>query len=204
MLKGYVNEVLHVGLTLHADYASGTFDDLSTLPPEKTSLDEKDYAKLLRAALNRVILPDLKELIGQLPAKDIATFILALESGKVLAHSFEGGKWTRKSNFPQLSARAVLHSVLAYPEEYEFEARHRIRHALVYASRSSSFAAVRMPQGMEPTAWAMRQWAEVLLACPHEARDIIDEVELETGRIARAFGESAEAAGFRHRFCFYA
>lgn len=178
MLKGYVNEVLHVGLTLHADYAAGTFDDLSTLPPEKTSMDEKDYAKLLQAALNRVILPDLKELIGQLPAKDIATFILALESGKVLAHSFEGGKWTRKSNFPQLSARAVLHSVLAYPEEYEFEARHRIRHALVYASRSSSFAAVRMPQGMEPTAWAMRQWAEVLLACPHEARDIIDEVEL--------------------------
>ena len=178
MLQGYVNEVLQVGLTLHARYAGGTCNDLSPLPPAKTSMDEKEYAKLLTAALDRVILPELKELIGQLPAKDIATFILALESGKVLAHSFEGGKWTRRSNFPQLSARAVLHSVLAYPEEYEFEARHRIRHALVYASRSSSFAAVRMPQGMEPTAWAMRQWAEVLLACPHEARDVIEEVEL--------------------------
>jgi hypothetical protein len=94
MLKGYVNEVLHVGLTLHADYAAGTLDDLSPLPAEKTSMDEKDYAKLLKTALNRVILPELKKLIGQLPPKDIATFILALESGKVLAHSFEGGKWT--------------------------------------------------------------------------------------------------------------
>jgi hypothetical protein len=178
MLKGYVHEVLKVVLQLHADYARGSVGDAGTLPPQKSSMDEGDYAKLLHASLNRVLLPELKELVGKLPVHEVATFLLALESGKVLAHSFEGGKWTRKSNFPQLSARAVLHSVLAYPEEYEFEARHRIRHALVYASRSSSFAAVRMPQGMEPAAWALRQWAEVLLACPHEARDVVDEVEL--------------------------
>jgi hypothetical protein len=177
-LADYVNEVVRMALELHATYAGGDTNPTIKAPQVRPSINEKDYASVLHAGFNRVILPEFRELIGQLPAAEIATFVLALESGKVLAHSFEGGKWIRKSNFPQLSARAVLHSVLAYPDEYDFQARHRIRHALVYASRSSSFAAVRMPQGMEPGAWALRQWAEVLLACPHEIADVIDEVEL--------------------------
>lgn len=177
-LAEYVDEALRVVLELHAAYAGGDSSSPINSQALKAGMNEKEYAAVLRGGLNRVVLPEFRELIGQLPAREVATFVLALESGKVLAHSFEGGKWIRKSNFPQLSARAVLHSVLAYPEEYAFEARHRIRHALVYASRSSSFAAVRMPQGMEAGAWALRQWAEVLLACPHEICDVIDEVEL--------------------------
>ena len=34
--------------------------------------------------------------------------------------------------------------------------------------------------------------------------DLVDQVELEARRVARAFGESAEAAGFGHRFGFVA
>lgn len=180
-LKDYLHALLRGALALHASYVAG--DGIQEGPrvkgaPPTLPYSPDSYTQALTVSLHRVLLPELRELLGSLEASEIATFVLALESGKVLAHSFEGGKWIRKSNFPQLSARAVLHSVLAYPKEYDFHARHRIRHGLVYASRSSSFAAVRMPQGMLDSSWALRQWAEVLLASPFELDDVVDEVEL--------------------------
>jgi hypothetical protein len=180
-LKEYLHALLNGALSLHASYVSG--EGIQAAPqvkgaPPTLPYSPESYVQALKVSLHRVLLPELRELLGSLETSEIATFILALESGKVLAHSFEGGKWIRKSNFPQLSARAVLHSVLAYPKEYDFHARHRIRHGLVYASRSSSFAAVRMPQGMLDSSWALRQWAEVLLSSPFELDDVVDEVEL--------------------------
>jgi hypothetical protein len=120
----------------------------------------------------------MRQLIGSIPAAEIATTLLALEAGKVLAHSFEGGRWIKRSNFPQLSARAVLHSVVGYPGDYDFSSRQRIRRALIYASRSSSFAPVRMPIDLSEDIWVLRQWSEILLACPHELEAVSDEVEL--------------------------
>ncbi len=180
-LAEHVPNLLHAALALRASYASG----LTTTPPEGaisasslSAATSEVYAKALQGALHQVVSPQLRALIGQLSAQEVATFVLALESGKIIAHSLEGGKWFRRSNFPHLSARAILHSVVAYPKEYDFYARQRIRQALVYASRTSSFAPVRMPLGMSDDIWALRQWAEVLLASPHELGDAVNEIEL--------------------------
>ena len=190
-LAEHVPNILHAALTLHASYAGGESSGTpqGTIAPEQLNgATSEEYAHSLQGALHQVLSPHLRRLIGELSAREVATFVLALESGKILAHSFEGGKWFRRSNFPHLSARAVLHSVVAYPQEYGFDERQRIRQALVYASRTSSFAPVRMPIGMTDDIWAMRQWAEVLLAAPHELPDAVNEIEL-VGLVRAAHGK---------------
>ena len=180
-LAEHVPNLLHASLTLHASYAAGDTSrpPAETIPVSSLHAATSDlYARAIQGALHQVLSPRLRELIGQLSAHEVATFVLALESGKIIAHSYEAGKWFRRSNFPHLSARAVLHSVVSYPHEYDFESRQRIRQALVYASRTSSFAPVRMPLGMTDDIWALRQWAEILLAAPHELADAVDEIEL--------------------------
>ncbi|MEY4667627.1 MAG: hypothetical protein RL518_326 [Pseudomonadota bacterium] len=180
-LKEHVPNLLQVALELHSSYASGNSTDLpeDALPVDSLhGANSETYARALQGALHQVLSPHLRTLIGQLSAQEVATFVLALESGKIIAHSYEAGKWFRRSNFPHLSARAILHSVVAYPREFDFFSRQRIRQALVYASRTSSFAPVRMPIGMTDDIWALRQWAEVLLASPHELSDAVHEIEL--------------------------
>ena len=189
-LSQHVPHILHAALALHADYAAGNISGTAegAISPASLSGASSDvYSQALKGALHQVLSPRLRELLGSLPPHEVATFVLALESGKIVAHSYEGGKWFRRSNFPQLSARAVLHSVVAYPQEYDFGARQRVRQALVYASRTSSFAPVRMPIGMSDDIWALRQWAEVLLAAPHELADAVHEIEL-VGLVRAAHG----------------
>ncbi len=189
-LAAHVPNILEAALSLHASYAAGDTSqepDGVVAPSSLNAATSEVYAKALQGTLHTVLSADLRTLLGELSAHEIATLVLALESGKILAHSFEGGKWFRRSNFPHLSARAVLHSVVAYPQEYNFDARQRIRQALVYASRTSSFAPVRMPLGMTDDIWALRQWAEVLLAAPHELSDAVHEIEL-VGLVRAAHG----------------
>jgi hypothetical protein len=190
-LSEHVPHILNAALELRASYATGEVircPDGALSPSSLSGATSETYAQALKAALHQVLSPQVRELIGERPAHEVATLVLGLESGKILAHSFEGGKWFRRSNFPHLSARAVLHSVVAYPQEYGFDARQRIRRALVYASRTSSFAPVRMPIGMTDDIWALRQWAEVLLAAPHELADAVDEIEL-VGLVRAAHGK---------------
>lgn len=180
-LGEHVPDLLDAALSLHALYSGG--DVAQTQPSllesaQGEALSSENYGLAVKSALDRVLSPSLRRELGGLPATEIATAILALQCGKVLTHSFEGGRWTLSSQFPQLSARAVLHSVLAYPDDYGFDERTRIRQSLIYASRSSSFAPVRMPIGMPNDIWALRQWIEVLLANPHQLQFSADEVEL--------------------------
>jgi hypothetical protein len=180
-LGEHVPDLLEAALSLHARFAAGEFSEASPAGPEATTgkpFTSGEYASAVRSALDRVVSPELKRELGALSAAEVATTILSLQCGKVLAHSLEGGRWILRSQFPQLNARAVLHSVLEYPEECDFYQRTRIRQALIYASRSSSFAPVRMPIGMPNDIWALRQWVEVLLANPHELPAAADDVEL--------------------------
>lgn len=180
-LADHVPSVLRAALSLHAEYASGDATCTKASASSSASLvgaTSEQYSGSLKDAFHQVLTPKLRDEIAALSPEEIATFVLTMESGKILAHSLEAGKWFRRSNFPHLNARAVLHSVLAYPQEYTFEARQRIRQALVYASRTSSFAPVRMPVGMTDDVWALRQWAEALLAAPHELAHAVDELEL--------------------------
>ncbi len=178
-LRDNTKHLLSSVLSLHALYAAGEIR--GAVPAPATSghaASSFEYADRVRHAMHRILIPEMRQLIGSIPAAEIATTLLALEAGKVLAHSFEGGRWIKRSNFPQLSARAVLHSVVGYPGDYDFSSRQRIRRALIYASRSSSFAPVRMPIDLSEDIWVLRQWSEILLACPHELEAVSDEVEL--------------------------
>jgi len=178
-LHDNAHHLLSAILALHALYVAGDVRSSHQEPGgEHTPASSEEYAERVRLALHRVLTPTMRQLLGTIPAAELATTVLALEAGKVLAHSFEGGRWIKRSNFPQLSARAVLHSVVAYPVDYDFDARQRIRRALIYGSRRSSFAPVRMPTDMSEDIWVLRQWSEILLACPHELDAVADEVEL--------------------------
>ncbi len=177
--------LLRAALSLHACYASNELieerhpdAEATTAQQEEIKISIAEHAARIRLALHSVLTPEMRRCIGQLSASEIATVVLALESGKVLAYAADGDRWTRRSNFVHLNARAVLHSLSAYPEDYSFESRATIRRGLIYASRRSPFAPVRMPLDMSKQEWAIRQWSEVLLALPHEISTIAEEVEL--------------------------
>jgi hypothetical protein len=120
----------------------------------------------------------MKREIAKLSATELATAILSFHAGKVLAFGKVSGRWVRKSSFPHLSARAVLHSLPAFSAEFSFEARTLIRRALVYGARKSAFANVRFPIDMSLAEQALRQWIELLMACPYELQAVADDVEL--------------------------
>ncbi len=162
-------------------------------------LSGAEYAALLHGAFHRVLTPDMRSQLSELRATELASGILAFEAGKVLAYAKEAGQWLRKSNFGNLSGRAVLHSVAAFGKEYNFDERTTIRRSLIYASRSSVFAPVRFPIDLTDKSRSLRQWIELLMACPHELQAVADEVELvgivsETQRAwAQLFLEGAMA-----------
>ncbi len=174
-------EILGAALEQHSEYTAQRFESRGvedTLAVPSQGISSEEYGRSLKHAFDSVLTDSMKRVLAELPATEVASMILALESGKVLAHSFEGGKWVRRSNFPHLSARAVLHSIVEYPKDYDLCSRTRIRRGLIYAARKSAFSPVRMPIDMSDDSWALRQWAEVLLACPHEIVSVADEVEL--------------------------
>ncbi len=160
--------LLREALSIHRDYAAGSVNDRSQSDLLNQSDTELEYSQRMNSAFQRVLTSNMRATLGRIPAKEIATLTLAFECGKVLAHSFEGERWTRRSNFPHLSARAILHSLTEFPRDYSTESRNLIRRALVYAARRSPFAPIRLPVDLDLDTAALRQWAELLLASPHE------------------------------------
>lgn len=145
---------------------------------ELVGLSGEAYAAEVRGALWRVLTPLQRQALAGLAPADIAVLVLGLEAGKVLVHTREGGRWTRRSRFPQLCARAMVHSLPSFGTEYSYLARQTIRRAFVYGSRKSDFAAVRFPLDLSAESRAARQWVEILMACPHELAASAAEVEL--------------------------
>lgn len=177
-LPAHAEELLEVMLSLHATLGDDEPPRGVDRESVGTRLSSNEYAQRLGRAAMRVLTPTLRaELVG-IEAREVATMVLAIEAGKILAYGFEGEKWLRKSNFPQLSARAVLHSVSEFAEDYGTEARARIRNAIIFGSRRSVFAPVRLPRGLSAACRGLRQWAELLLAAPHELAAVTDEVEM--------------------------
>lgn len=168
-------------LTLHALYAAGAIGkppSEAAAPTTLQKLTSDEYATLLKRSLHQVLTNDLRQAIGQLSPATIATTVLSYEAAKALAFSFEGGRWIKRSSFPHLSARAVLHSVPAYADDYDYASRQLIRRGLIYASRQSPFAPVRLPVDLSLDAFGLRQWVELFAACPHQLESVADEVEL--------------------------
>ncbi len=178
-LPDHATALLSAMLATHASFSEESQGgDRVDGPIPSDRCDSTEYAHRVAHAARRVLTPHFQEELAALPSAHLATMILALEAGKILAYGYEGEKWLRKSNFPQLSARAVLHSVPSFAKEYECSDRTLIRQAIIFGSRRSVFAPVRLPQDMHPQTRALRQWAELLLAIPHELSSVTDEVEL--------------------------
>lgn len=186
-LVGHTELIVQKALELHRHYY--TIKDFEHEPPffgqGNEDIGDKDgkvtssaYAAMLQEALHRVLSPHMRLEISQISPAELATIVLSFQAGKVMAYGYGAGKWSRKSNYPHFSARAVLHSIPAYGREFSFEERNTIRRSLVYAARSSAFGPVRMPTDLSDRSRAGRQWVELLMACPHELQAVADEVEL--------------------------
>jgi hypothetical protein len=194
-LPVYADLVLERALFLHAHYRADVFHDAAFYEPLEELHDEDSeiisldshIARLL-ASMNQVLTDSLKMELRTLTPAQIATVVLSYEAGKILAYSFEGGKWICKSSFTELSARAVLHSTASYGKEFDYFDRETVRQAIIYGSRFSVLGPVRFPTGMSGPTRAARQWVELLMALPHELQASCDEVEL-VGIVQEVYSE---------------
>lgn len=172
---------------------------------EQRALTAQEYVDSVVACAHRVLRPAQRAQVTALQPATVATLILAMEAGKVLSFKSDGlqdGKssWILKSAFPQLNSRAVLHSIPEFSQDYTTEERRDLRCAIIFASRQSPFGAVRFPIDLSACARALRQWAEVFLAAPHNLAAVADEAELygvihEINEVwTRAFTDGVTAA----------
>lgn len=166
-------DILERGLEIAASFRNSEVEADEGVPEHIEA-----HNSTLQATLLRVLRPQMREALGNASPALIATLLLAAEVGKCLAYRNEGGRWIKRSIFPHLSSRAVLHSIPSFATDYTADERRDVRCALVFASRSSPFGAVRFPIDLPPLARAMRQWTEVLLADPKSQAAIGDDVEL--------------------------
>lgn len=174
--------ILEKALTLHAHYQTSQSlqaGPFSVTPgPNEEKIDKYQNANSLEQAMHRVLTPSLRRQLAVLKASEVACAVLAYEAGKVMTFAFESGMWLRRSAFCHLNARAILHSLPSYPDDFSYGSRLTIRRALIYCQRASSFGQVHFPVDLSESSRALRQWIEVLSACPHELQAIADEVEL--------------------------
>jgi len=178
--------ILERALDLHAFYMHEESDEdfldyleqESEQASEDNKLDHEEYSKQLQRAFHRSLTPNMRKHLINISAEKIATIVLAYEAGKTMAYGKGGGKWLRTSNYTQLSARAVMHSVEGFVKEYNFEERTTIRHAIIFGSRLSDFGPIKLPLNMSDESRAARQWVELLMSCPNELQTVSDEVEM--------------------------
>ncbi|MCB0331909.1 MAG: hypothetical protein KDD55_00350 [Bdellovibrionales bacterium] len=173
--------ILRAALSLHRSYRNGAGEQTTASSVSISSdraLSMQEYTVELQKAFQQVLTPHLRSELTKLSSKEVATALLAFQSGKVLALTQAGGQWMWVSSFPHLSARAVLHAVPAFAKEYDYHQRETIRRALIYSSRSSVFGPARFAVDLVPAARALRQWVELTMTCPHELERIADEIEL--------------------------
>jgi hypothetical protein len=128
----------------------------------KKELPEKYFEKICYV-LNALLCKKMKIAFAEFDASLLATTILAMESGKALAFSYEGGRWVRKTSFLELSARAVLFSLPSFGSDYDYDAREVIRQSIVFSSRYSIFAPVSLPQTVPYKTLSLRQITEFML-----------------------------------------
>ncbi len=141
-------------------------------------LTAEQYADRVTHAFRRSLTTAMALEIGKIDPCEVATAVLSLEAAKAMTYDRLGNGWAVVSNFPQLCARAVLHSCPAFALEYPMPSRNMIRRALIYGLRRSIFGPVRFAVDLSPAARALRQWVEILLATPHQLGHVTDDVQL--------------------------
>lgn len=166
----------HQALQEDRDLSDKLFADQFKGPSGQLGMDE--FSIRIKELLHRVLSVERRKVLAEIKPQALATLVLAYQAGKVMAYSYEGGIWVKSSNFSQLTARSVLHSVSAFAKDYDYDERQDLRRALIYGARSGAFGPVRFASDLSPQARALRQWVELLMAAPHEFDVAADEIEL--------------------------
>ncbi len=182
-LPAHAALVLDAALTLRATYReySGQIEQLTDQAENRSipeNLNSEQYVQELKYAFNRVLPTSWKLAMAEISPAELAAVVLSNEAGKVMAYKEEGPRLVRGSVFPQLCARAILHSIPDYSSEFSYDERNNIRQSIIYGSRKSVFGPVKFLTDLSPQTRAARQWMELLMACPHELEEVADEVEL--------------------------
>lgn len=167
---------------------------INTLPlvqDDKKKLSALEFSVRMRGYCERVLNEEMKEDLAKIHPAELATILLAVYAGKVIVYQRTGATWVQRSAMPQLSSRAVLHSVVPFPKDYNYSQRMRIRRALIFASRRSAFGPVNLPLDLTKRTQAARQWVELLLTDPFNASSASEEIELYglTWRLQRRWSQ---------------
>ena len=176
----FAAEVLKAFLDRHAALASG--GHITALRAESP------YPEVLASHAFRTLTQLMTDAIAATSATEITTAFLAWYCGRIFTIAEDGDGWTSTSIFPELTARAILHSIPSLDSDYDGDIRTRLRRALVYSPRTGLIEPPRMPLYMEPDLLALRGWVELLGASPVRLASQADEVEF--------FNRSREADEF--------
>lgn len=163
----HVTQVVGVALEVHRALKTGNH----------YCLDLDDDAKFLRKGFRRVLTRKLTKALSNITSAEIATAILAFEAGKIMTFEKEAGYWLRRSQFPQLNGRAILHSVASYAQEFQADQRDLIRQSLIFSERNGIHAPVQFPVGLSEEVLALRQWIELLWSLPFGLEEGADATE---------------------------
>lgn len=132
---------------------------------EKTTASiEKAFAKDSELSQNLAssLSPAKAKALASTPATLVATAYLATEAGKALVYEPMQDLFSRASVYPHLQARAVLHSLESYHNNYKGDGRMVIRQAILCSRRHGDFGRAFLPVRMPLQSRAIRDWLELL------------------------------------------
>ncbi|MCC6934032.1 MAG: hypothetical protein IT292_12410 [Deltaproteobacteria bacterium] len=133
---------------------------------------------LMRLLLN-LMTPLRAHALAVLSPSAIACAYLSIEAGKCLVYKKVENHFIKISQFPHLQARAVLHSVVSYHNEFDGDNRLIIRQAILCSRRHGDFARSFLPENMPLPSRALRDVLEVLSAPRQKKKDIATITELD-------------------------
>lgn len=136
------------------------------------------YALLFGQLLERTLPLHWKEILGRTEVQDIAAAVLGAVAGNILCTSKSSGRWHLDSLFPGLSARAVIHSIPSFGDDYSYEQRENIRRAFVYANRTGPLGQISLPKNISHESLVLRHIVELTLSRPQEILACADDLEL--------------------------
>ncbi len=143
-------------------------------------IEEEPFLNDLRLTLP----PTLREALAYTPPELVALIVLSVGASKILEFQKFNDRWQRTTQYPELSARAILNSTIHFGHEFFDEARTVVRQALIYSSRSTGETLNPPARNMDAATLGLRQLAELLY--------IDDEQDRRDAAIISAFLNEAE------------
>jgi hypothetical protein len=152
---------------------------IERIPGPNHVISTQDYADFLVYCFHQALTPRLRVALAKFSESELACIILSSQAGLLLTYEQEvGSTYSVVSCFPELNARAMMHSVPTFSRDFSFPRREKMRRALVYSARSSLFELNRLPTDMSEETLAARQLVELSLTPPHLLPEVGPDVEL--------------------------